>query len=532
MAEIPFGGHFSAVLDSLAFLPSLRTLSLPAVSHRLWDDLGRFIALGATVEHLTCAQPVDGHFASFARALAVYRPPQLQVLGFTASRLDAAGVTHISELYAQLPIPGLSISRGLLPEQLPGFFRSFGRARALRALHLDQISGLEVSGHFAFLEVFERLSLRHCCLDAGLFLKGAARSTSFAVAELDLSGNDILRGFGPAFVLPPSVRRITLNDVLFAHDSLASTLRFCLAGSALVALSIATVDATPAEADRAWRAVLAEFPAGGLPLQELCWDGNPVTPAFLQFLEKCPRLRILSLNGALPGGARPFGYFCEFIANNATVTDLSVCGNLERCLTREHLIKLFAPLKTFNRTVRRLELAHNVFDRAAFEDLAEMLTRNRVIETVVIHDFDCQDPAPFLALLAAMVGRGVGIDFPLPRVDIEGMVRTAWIDAAGLETLMELRARAAAGDLAVVVPPETTERTGEPPAPAYRGTREEDRVCEAVAKTVQRVELQPQQNEWALAAGAIPEPDIGRIVSAFREEFAFEKLVVSIKEGR
>jgi hypothetical protein len=103
--------------------------------------------------------------------------------------------------------------------------------------------------------------------------------------------------------------------------------------------------------------------------------------------------------------------------------------------------------------------------------------------------------------------RGAKLDIPVPRVDVDEMIRNKTIDSSGIQRLFEIFKRLSSGNRAIGISTPVSE------------------VIPMQAKEEADLAI----GEWGLEIDPIPEPDNAEILRAFDEEFALEKLVAKIK---
>jgi hypothetical protein len=522
LAEIPFGEHFLIVLEALALVPWIKRLLVPAVSEPFWEVAGRFVTGNRYLESFATSQPIDDSFGAFAKSVSEKCPAQFAELGFTGAKIGLKAIADIAQIYTKQAVSSLSISSGVEPQHLPLLFQELGSPKNLRALAFDRVPDFPVKQFFARLEALHRLSLTHCDVDVPLFLKAAGRSRSFTVRELDLSGNDASRGFGTTFVFPASVEKIALNDVVFKRESFAATARFCLTAPALESLSLQNTGLPAAELERAFKNVLARTEGATFALHDFFWDNNSVTPSFLRVLEKCPDLDLLSLNGALTGLDQSIKLLGEYLASDPGIRELRVCGTMQRTLTSWQIAKLLEPLGIYNRTLRAIDLSHNIFDQKALDEVAELAMKNRSLKKIRFQNFGFPDVERFEDFLKKLLARGTPLEIPIPRVDLEEMEKNGGLTKEGLARVIELFSSIALGDPAAVPPPDAAGMA--PPVPSYRIVMDGDGAGGAAID-----EFVPGPDEWAIVCDPVPPVDNTGLLAEFNEEFAIDALIIKVK---
>jgi hypothetical protein len=285
-------------------------------------------------------------------------------------------------------------------------------------------------------------------------------------------------------------------------------------------------------------------------LTELRWDNNHVTPSFLRVLEKCPQLHILSLNGSITGADKSIQHLSDFLSVNTTIQDLSLRGTVQRRLPAWQLITALEHFKVYNRTITRLDLSHNSFDQRAFDNLADLLLKNRVLACVRFQNFGFPDPLVLDGFLKQLLPRGAPIEIPLPRVDLEEMLRSGMLNLQVLAGLLTLLARLAAGDRTIPLPPQSLSRAAEPPEPGYRVSGEPPPPAPAAegAPTAKAAAAEgppdapraagsapapgvPVPGEWELVFDSVPPPDNDALLRSFWEEFSPDKLLAKVKSS-
>jgi hypothetical protein len=183
--------------------------------------------------------------------------------------------------------------------------------------------------------------------------------------------------------------------------------------------------------------------------------------------------------------------------------------------------------RTFNRTVKSLDLAHNIFDLKAVETLGDVLMANRVITKVNLQDWGLTEPELFEGLLKKLKGRGKSLEVPFPRTDlVEAVLRDKTLDREGLDRILGLWAKVADGDTGIQIPSDTVQRPAEaPPEPGYRVAPGESSGGSQGPATID----EPNQGEWAITFPPVPPGDVTRIWEDFRQAYSVEKLLGTLR---
>jgi hypothetical protein len=451
LAELPVGGFGDAVLESLCAVPVVTSVSIPVGLDIGWEAIGRRISANPYIRSVAIHQMIDDSFAAFANLVS--EKCHCGFLSFTSSKIGLKAIKSLAQIYAKQPIAGLSLSNCLDSQHLTTLFGELQKTLNLKSLTLDRVEEVSIKVFFPRLEQFETLTLTRCHIDVPLFLKAASRSRTFAVQTLDLSSNLSNRGLGADFVLAASLQKIVLNDLGMKRETFVVLLACCLESPSMLSVSIENAGLGEAELERAVAQILARpgIQERKLGLRELFWDNNLITVSFTKLLDMLVDLRLLSLSGSISGSDQSLTFVTEFLMRNQTVQDLRLCGTLHRTIIPDQMIKLLLLIKDRNRTIRQLDLSHNQFDQRVFDGLADVLLHNRRIVKLCMEDIGAADPAVLENFLNKIHIRGVKLDIPVPRVDVDEMIRNKTIDSSGIQRLFEISKKLSSGNAAIEI---------------------------------------------------------------------------------
>jgi hypothetical protein len=543
LADLPCGPLFEPVLDSLCVAPFVTSISLPAAAENTWEAAGRALVGNAHVRDFATFTPINESFAAFAALVAEKANPNLTSLSFNGPKIGLKSIKGIAAIYARQPVVGLSLSNCFADAQhLRAFFDEIQTTRALRSLALDRSEELNLKTFINRLEGFETLALTKCSIDVCPFLKGVGKMPTFKVRSVDLSGNVADRGLGHEWLWAKSIHELRLNDLAMTRDGFVVLFRYCLTAPTIETVSIQNAGLPSAELERALAQIIArsEMQEVKHGLKALYWDQNPVTPSFCRILELLDGLQLLSLNGCLSGADQSIRLLSEYLSHNETVNDLRICGTAQHSLATWQIVKLFEPLKTYNRTVARLQLSGNQFDAKTLDELADLLFANRIIVQIDLDSTGITEPAVWEKFISKVQGRGARLEIPFPRIDVAKMAAAHTANIAWMQKILSMFGRIAAGSPAIEIPRETIVRTRKPTdTPSYRVEASE--VAPASGPSI--VATPPRGNvekdvfallpdEWTITFEPVPEPvpDDETVLQQFQEVFALERLLAALAQ--
>jgi hypothetical protein len=538
LGEIPCGPHAARVLESLVVVPKVTKVCIPEGGDSLWESAGNLLGQNPRIVKFASGQVPDNGFSSFTKAVREKCSPALSLLSFNGTPLRLREIQGIASIYVEKPIAGLSISNGMDAIQMQAFFAQFAHPMNLRSLTFDNINNVDLETFFACLESFDKLGLTRCRLELSVFLRNAVRSKCFAVRNLDLSGNMANGSFGSTSRLPPSIRKITLNDMRFTEDVFEETIRFCLTAPSVTSLSLGNVGLARAEIEKILSGLLARPDMNGVrfAVTKFRWDDNPITPAFLRMVERCPDLRFLSLNGCLSGEDQSIQLVGEFLNVNTSVTRLSICGTTKGRLPPEELLKILEPFRRYNRTVTSLDLSNNSLDESTFEQLAVILIQNCVLTKVALRNFDLRDETVFEKFLRSLLRRGAPLTIPFPRFDLQEMIQSDSPDSAILSGILGRLEKVAQGDHMVTIPENSRVQAAAPPTPSYRtgaGFPTHAAVPSEAAARPAGPQAPPgpapPPGEWDIVFESVPPIDKEALLREFQEAYTLTKLLQRVK---
>jgi hypothetical protein len=451
------------------------------------------------VRYLVTAEKANDQFITLSEHLPD-APSQIVCLTFANCELRGRHIQVIANIYQRLRIPGIRLVGELFPKYSLPFCRAMQPIETLKSLSIDAC--LEFSA-FETLAYFERWPLEwfgvtRCGMELNIFFFNLDRR-SISLKGLDVSGNVATRPLQRILALPPTLDRFVADDIEFGIEIFAQVLKTVFTTRRPIAVSLSNNHLKPGNVDEVFRALVAKVaPNSGFAVRELFWERNCITPGMFGTLERCERLRLLSLSGLRPGDddAR---ILTQFLASNCTVEELRIANT-----SPELLQAVFGCLRTGNRTVKVINVAENAFDKRLNNSLAELLLENCVIERVVMTFKQSED---FYRRLLPR-GRPLVIDGDFSEPEIASL-------------LDKLRA----GDSEIIVPREALELSSR----SVTALIERLESKSGGGPVVIRPSLEPDPNEWVCAIEPVPLPDNEVLMAEFRAENSIAALLAQIK---
>ena len=517
---------YSDFIESLLFVPHLKRISLPEGRETHWPLMGRLLFKHETLESVTTREPFDGTFAEFCDAVERKPANMLKDITFGQRVIKKEHIEAIARLYRAQPIGGIAFLSCRMSRDFFGvlYEKLIKPAKNLTSIALNNLRGVPLSDVIHAVQHMSRASLERCDLDLSVFFREMNRDT-FEPKSLNLSGNIVTRSIGIGTVLPRRLRVLWLNKLEGDIRHKLEILGAVVLNGYLEELRIQDLGGKPDALDKAMENLSKQLNyESNQTLDSLYFDNNYITPQVLCFFERLSNLHLLSVSGCV-AAEKDAQILGEYLANNRTITEFHIDGTIHQRMDPPALKTLLRYMEK-NRSIRTFRFAHNTLDSETFDALADMLLRNRIIESISFEDCGLTDPNVLKRFLDKLTSRGAPITIPLPKVEIERMNAAGVLDKDQEEVLVQLTERLKNGYMAVPIPRETVEMPSELPIRSYHPA-----PAPTSARGTVESEVYPYDfHEWDIQATCPPAPDNTDFFAHVATQYCLSQLYESIKK--
>lgn len=436
MGSVPYGTFCKEVLDSINVEARITKVVFPKCEVTHWRDIAHFLANAKEARRFETMERIDSTF------LALSEPKKwnssITELSFACQKYSQHELSIIADLCTRENIRALEFHGGLNTKLLSEMLRGI-RESALKCLKLENIEFVCVMKDFEILRSFESLSLVNCQLEISELLS-MMNDDGFLVKHLDLSRNKFQKPTAKGWWFPPSVESLTMDDVETSVPVFGVFLKAALRSTTPLSLSLNHLNLSQEETVTLFNDIVhvpASRECDHYRITEFHWDRNCVCSSFFVLMEKCTPLNVLSLNEVFSQKSHVRD-LVRFIQNTCAVQVLNLAGRHGVGMNVSALTHVIDALRT-NRSITALDISWNEREDGFLARLADVLMKNRVIDTLVMCDKQLTSRS-LNAFLRSLHGRGT----PL-RVEVTAMERYE-------QETRSLLAAVAEGDSSIVIP--------------------------------------------------------------------------------
>jgi hypothetical protein len=519
-ARFPYPDLFDFILDALIFATQVNAISLPYSLEPHWAGLAVVFRRNPWIRTIATAEVVDDSFDCIAEKVPDPLVSNIQHITIK-TLLRSRHIAVVSQLCNAYRIPSVTISNCHSESHVSIILKTL---TTIRSLTLDHVEGFD---HYDSTlrpnASLEELGITYSSVNLTWFLVSFERH-NLRIKRLNLSGNHTARAVVKPFAFPESFERFIANDVEFQPESFVNIFRALLEVRTPLSVSLSYLRGMPPEdIEISFQAIITRAPSSRNrdSITEFLWDENPVTPSLVQLLERLLQLEILSVRGISNESAV---LISGYLRRKPPVRELRIGGTRVGELQIEGFVEILRAMKEGNRTVQRIDVKMVTLNDVT-QALAGLLLGNRVIQELMLDCCNLQDADDLIRFLESLLPRGVPLIVQLPPTDMEWMSRARIMVAEVHGQLTRLVKELAAGDPAIVAPPETLE------LPAMRMASEEEEACDPEDTEdveVTRPPRTPDAREWEVEIDRPPPRDNAAIWANFREEFSFPALLSQI----
>jgi hypothetical protein len=353
--------------------------------------------------------------------------------------------------------------------------------------------------------------------------------------QLDVSGILATRAFLKSVTIPLTLERFIANDVDFRLEPFEGILRSLFQARKPLAISLKNVGLKLEDLDSLFRQFITRVPPprGGYMISEFHWDENFVMPSLFLLLEKCAKLRVLSIRAIPTVGQDPTRAITQFLSRHPTLEELRIGGSTTRPMTPAFFTAIAQCLQTENRVLTVFDIGQTPFTDGIVRALVALLFGNRIIQSLVCGGTGVTNPGILTGFLTELLSRGAGVAVAISRSDIDAMYKARSLTFDSHRELLNLVVRVKAGDPTIPIPPETVQLPYQEAELQMAAVSEDDATEPRGGNDeVQRPPTELDPDEFTPLGSPIPAPDNDALLREFAERYSILALITRIKMDR
>lgn len=422
--------YLPTFLETLEWIDTITKIIVPCKAqygkHSLTQLLSNFLLNNENIRTLVFNDRLTDDFQDFIDAVLASSTDKVRNLEFNDCDLSQEAVEGIINWIANKRIVSLIVVNSLSPMVSGPFIRGLEKIRGMsnvEKLVLDGTPGLNVTSLMPLVRKVKHLSLVRCDAEISEIFKSISELKNSRMETIIVSNNKCSRIVEPRLVFPATLSTIVVNDVLWNTDSLLNLYLALMKHkpeSEALHLEFALTKLPPGMWDREVYPRMARMKS--VYLASLNWDGNPVSDAFFDFLDNCPGLKSLSMNGTF-GPDDPLVQTCaSFLACSTTLEKFSCCGTPRRAMGFA-MTKLMCLSLRENKSLKEFNIGYNKAGPDLLARLVPILLRNGNLESCNIEENDITELESFRAFFERLTERERPLRMNWPEAEIQRMMQ-------------------------------------------------------------------------------------------------------------
>ena len=455
--------YLPTFLASLAWIRSVKTLIVPCKAtlgaHNPMKLLADYLPKNETIQKIVFRDRLRDGFPLLVSLLVNMKIRPIDSLWFEGCDLSFEEIDALMRWIQCKGLYELVLKNSLSPMVTNAFLTGLKAnpgTRHIRILVLDGSLALNVTTLLSFVANVEVLSLERCDIEIAEFFNAIGQMPACQIQKVLISGNKCTRMIERNMKLPPSLWAIAANDI-FWHPV---CLRHFFVGvirhmpiKPHVRCQLSNARLPPGK----WDEFFARMSRmKSVTLESLKWDGNPVSEYFFDFLENCPSLISLSLNGTF-GLDDPLIRTCaEFLSDSHTIVNFMCCGTPRKSMGTKGTNLMIESLRR-NRSIKTFDISGNNAGPRMLIALAHILLKNRYVESVNIENNDITELESFHTFFEKMRQRGRPLEIKWPEGEIQKMLQYGTATESMVKETKALHERVQCGDATIKIEKEMVE---------------------------------------------------------------------------
>ena len=321
---------FSAILDVLPLIDFIEFLDLDNIDDT-FDILCRKIR---SIKNLSNLSINTTNKAKFKVFLKKFDSIDSEIEGFSFASLnlslDEFGFliqTIQNKNLSSLGFHQKSLSTDAIAK-LPDLLKIL--SDSLKFLSFDNFSNIPLSTLFESISYITVLSLVNCKLQVNAILNSIFKNGFNKLSELDISGNICNMHIDSKYKFPPKLIKIIANQIDWKKSDYFISFLDLIFKKMNSILKISVSSATLL-GQKDWNNVLKYLSKLNIDynvIDTIVWDNNPVNHLFFKFLERCHKLKTLSLSSfsSLDDENNSIQNLCEYLSQAKQIETLFLRG--------------------------------------------------------------------------------------------------------------------------------------------------------------------------------------------------------------
>ena len=451
-------------LQCIYLAPSIQTLIVPFnVNFDSLKYLIDFLKINQSISSIHFRNPLPQNFSEFTNAFLHAPNDLIQTLKFDNCNFSLEDINQISKIIRNKSIESLYLENSLNSltsgpfiskiQQNPGF-------QNISNLCLDFTSNINIRLLMRYLANVKVLSLVHCDFEIADFFEAIQlystdikQPLAFKMNSINISENRNNKQILLNFKLPQYISVFVMKNIIWDNTSFNNLMECILNHQPLsndpslneneIKLDISHASMPP----HCWDSFFNLLETlTGENLVALRWNNNPIDTnnSFISFLEKCKKLRLLSLIGCFNEKDVSLSNFLELISQSKSLQNLSIAGN-DKVFLGTKLLDVLDAISS-NCSIKILDISNQKCGDKLLKKLSETLLSNKVIEEIYFQGNNIKDIRLYNTMFNAVQNRGVSLYSTFPTKECNSMMQYGVITQKDVDLMMNSYKRMITGN--------------------------------------------------------------------------------------
>ncbi|OHS93052.1 hypothetical protein TRFO_12062 [Tritrichomonas foetus] len=470
-------------LEALVWYPNITKIIVPFSasygSHNPINLLIGFLPKNPFINEIVFKKRIPFNFPGLVNSI-IKEKKIIQTLTFESCDLNIEQINALSDWIKTSTIEYLVLESALSPIVSHNFVLSFKENEGndhLKKLVINRAPGIDVSLLISFLPNIQELSLQSCDFEIAEFFYAINNGPSECqLHTINISGNRCDRRIPPKLRFPPYLVNIDVSNIIWESQSLKNFFSSLMhhtpksktpgishshqnsenstsnnlnntlnntpnnmmnstfnnistsnmnidnedfGNEVLINLNVSNAKLKPEDWTDFFRHAQV---MKGRCLGSLEWNMNSLHKVFFLFLERCPLLRSLSIDGCFSPDDPLLDLCSEFLSMNEKIVRFSCAGTARKWLGSQGTTKLIQCLQT-NRAIKSFCIHNNRSGPNMFAGLSRLMLQNRIVENLEISGNGVKDLKTYREFYEAMAARGRPLIVKWPEEEVKDMLQ-------------------------------------------------------------------------------------------------------------
>lgn len=430
--------YLEALFKAIMPATYIKSIVVPNLQYEnFWSAFATFLTTNKSIRQMKLEAKLTEGFTDFCVAindnidLDIYSLEFISV-DFTPEFIDALSTT------VQTAGPRyLYINNSMRPptqRQLFQRIRQMPDFRSIRVLHLDNTRPLDVPALFTAAANIVSISLVHCEIQIGDFLREMSAAATCNFESVFLGQNLSTKPIDPQTTLPQSLIQLDLSNIEWTLGTFSELFRICSNHKPRGDFHLVVPGAQMSSWDKFFEFLES---IQSLPVASIVWDENPLRASFFNLISRCSRLSALSLSNCFTQDDPFLNDLAQLIQGNDTIKNLVMRGDqTKNKALRMSITPIFDALR-INRAIRSLDVSGHAITAFGLIELGNVLVANWVLDCVAFDGSDVDSPSIFENFITLLKKRGARLDIVWPENDFRGMTERGLMTTEQMQTIKQ-----------------------------------------------------------------------------------------------